>query len=60
MLPEKRRWLHLKVAHVIETLFQERLHEFYGILSYHFNQDADFEKALRKYGVKRTNNCSGK
>ena len=47
MLPEKRRWLHLKVAHVIETLFQERLHEFYGILSYHFNQGADFERAKR-------------
>ena len=45
MLPQKRKHLHLKVAYAIEKIFIDKLHEFYGILSYHFNQGADLDKA---------------
>ena len=36
ILETKRKILHLKVAAAIETIFRERLNNFYGILSYHF------------------------
>nr|MDJ0804736.1 adenylate/guanylate cyclase domain-containing protein [Desulfobacterales bacterium] len=45
MLPQKRKHLHLQVAYAIEKIFSNKLHEFYGILSYHFNQGADLDKA---------------
>lgn len=45
MLPQKRKNLHLEVASAIERIFSDRLHEFYGILSYHFNKGADLDKA---------------
>ncbi len=45
MLPQRRRMIHLKVAESIERIFQDKLHEFYGILSYHFNHGEDFNKA---------------
>ena len=38
--------LHLKVAESIENgYFQERLHEFYGLLALHYSQADDLEKA---------------
>ena len=45
ILLEKRKPLHLKVARAIETLFAGSLHEFYGILSYHYTRGEDFFKA---------------
>ncbi len=51
MLPQKRRNLHLEVAYAIERIFNDKLHEFYGILSYHFNKGADLDKA-EEYMVK--------
>ncbi len=45
ILPPKRRELHLKVAHSIEKFFNERLHEFYGMLAYHYSRAEDLEKA---------------
>jgi tetratricopeptide (TPR) repeat protein len=45
ILPPKRRVLHLKVAHSIEKIFKERLHEFYGMLAYHYSRAEDLEKA---------------
>ena len=45
MLPEKRRKLHLRVAQSIERNFADKLHEYYGILSYHFNKGRDFDQA---------------
>lgn len=45
MLPQKRKNLHLEVAYAIERIFNHKLHEFYGILSYHFNKGADLDKA---------------
>jgi len=39
------------VADSIEKIFKERLHEFYGILSYHYSSGDDFNKA-EKYMLK--------
>lgn len=44
ILPPKRKELHLKVAHSIEKIFQERLHEFYGMLAYHYGRAEDRAK----------------
>ena len=44
LLPQ-RKLLHLRVASSIEKLFQERLHEFYGMLAYHYNMADESEKA---------------
>jgi class 3 adenylate cyclase/tetratricopeptide (TPR) repeat protein len=44
-LIQQRKALHLKVAQSIEKLFQERLHEFYGMLAYHYSKGDDPEKA---------------
>ncbi|MCK5099132.1 MAG: AAA family ATPase, partial [Desulfobacteraceae bacterium] len=45
LLHEKRKELHLNVANSIENLFKERLHEFYGTLSYHFTNAGNLDKA---------------
>jgi len=44
-LLQHRKALHLKVAQSVEKLFQERLHEFYGMLAYHYSKAEDQEKA---------------
>ncbi len=44
-LIRQRKALHLKVAHCIEKIFRDRLHEFYGMLAYHYSKAEDFEKA---------------
>jgi class 3 adenylate cyclase/tetratricopeptide (TPR) repeat protein len=41
----QRKALHLKVAQSIEKTFQERLHEFYGMLAYHYSRGEDPAKA---------------
>jgi len=51
ILITKRRELHVKVAAAIEFLFKERLHNFYGILAYHYSQAENLEKA-EEYLVK--------
>ena len=33
------------MAQSIEKIFQERLHEFYGMLAYHYSKGEDLEKA---------------
>ena len=45
ILSQKRKELHLKTADSIEKIFKERLHEFYGLLSYHYSSGDDFDKA---------------
>ncbi len=45
ILPKKRKEIHLRVAHTIESIFQERLPEFYGMLAYHFSLGEDLDKA---------------
>ena len=45
LLLEQRRRLHKAVGDSIETLFSERLEEFYGLLAYHFTRAEVWSKA---------------
>ncbi|UCF85157.1 MAG: tetratricopeptide repeat protein, partial [Desulfobacteraceae bacterium] len=45
ILPRKRKELHRKVAGSIEKVFGERLHEFYGMLAYHYSRAENLDKA---------------
>jgi class 3 adenylate cyclase/tetratricopeptide (TPR) repeat protein len=45
ILPLRRKELHLKVAQAIEKVFDQRLHEFYGMLAYHYCQAESLEEA---------------
>ena len=51
ILLQKRKDLHLQVARSIENVFDERLHEFYGMLAFHYIKGEDDEKA-EQYLVK--------
>ena len=44
-LLKRRKALHVKVAQAIEKLFQERLHEFYALLAFHYSKADDLDKA---------------
>ena len=44
ILPLKRKELHFNVARSIEMIFGERLHEFYGMLAYHYGRAESLEK----------------
>lgn len=45
ILLERRRTLHAQVGRVIESLFPERLEEFYGLLAYHYAKAEAWEQA---------------
>jgi tetratricopeptide (TPR) repeat protein len=45
ILPRKRKELHLKIANSIESVFSERLPEFFGMLAYHYSKGEDLHKA---------------
>jgi serine/threonine protein kinase/tetratricopeptide (TPR) repeat protein len=45
ILPKKRKELHIRIAKSIESVFSERLYEFYGMLAYHYSKGEDLEKA---------------
>ena len=45
ILVKARKGLHLKVAHAIESVFPDRLHEFYGMLAFHYSKAENEEKA---------------
>ena len=45
ILQQKRKDLHLRVARSIEKVFDERLHEFYGMLALHYIKGEDEQKA---------------
>jgi class 3 adenylate cyclase/tetratricopeptide (TPR) repeat protein len=51
ILIKKRKELHLDVANAIESVFSERLHEFYGMLALHYSRGENLEKA-KEYLVK--------
>jgi class 3 adenylate cyclase/tetratricopeptide (TPR) repeat protein len=44
-LLQQRRELHLKVAEATERIFSEKLHEFYGILAFHYSRAESPQKA---------------
>ncbi len=45
ILLRRRRELHARAGQAIETLFVERLEEFYGVLAYHYARAELWEKA---------------
>ncbi len=45
ILHQKQKDLHLDVARSIESVFGERLHEFYGMLALHYIKGEDYENA---------------
>ena len=45
ILLERRRALHGQVGEAIETIFGDRLEEFYGLLAYHYARAEAWEKA---------------
>ena len=45
ILKERRKEIHQKVAQSIEKVFNERIHEFYGMLAYHYSRAESLEKA---------------
>ena len=45
ILIEQRKEIHLKVAQSIERIFNERLHEFYGKLAFHYSKADAIVKA---------------
>jgi class 3 adenylate cyclase/tetratricopeptide (TPR) repeat protein len=51
ILLKRRKELHNKVARSIEKVFNERLHEFYGMLAYHCSMGEDLDKA-EEYMIK--------
>jgi tetratricopeptide (TPR) repeat protein len=51
ILIQRRKEIHNKVARSIEKVFNERLHEFYGMLSYHYSMGEDLDKA-EEYMIK--------
>jgi class 3 adenylate cyclase/tetratricopeptide (TPR) repeat protein len=51
ILIQRRKELHNKVARSIEKVFNERLPEFYGMLSYHYSMGGDLDKA-EEYMIK--------
>jgi tetratricopeptide (TPR) repeat protein len=44
-LIRQRNKLHLKVAEAIEKVFAVRLHDFYGVLAFHYSQGEAWDKA---------------
>lgn len=45
ILVKKRKELHLKIANSIASIFSERIHEFYGMLAFHYSKGEDLDKA---------------
>jgi class 3 adenylate cyclase/tetratricopeptide (TPR) repeat protein len=61
LLLRRRREIHEKVANAIETLYADRVEEFYEKLAYHFSKSENTEKAykyLKLSGIKATQNSS--
>lgn len=61
LLHKKRKEMHLKIGRAIESLYRQRLDEFYEILAQHYSKSNDFEKAyqyLKLSGKKAMKNYS--
>jgi len=44
ILIQRRKELHLQVANAIEKIFHDKLHDFYGMLAYHYGNGEDLDK----------------
>ena len=51
ILIQRRKEIHQNVAQSIEKVFQDRLHDFYGMLAYHYSMGEDLDKA-EEYMIK--------
>jgi class 3 adenylate cyclase len=61
LLVKRRSEIHKRIGEAIETLYPERLEEFYELLGYHYSKSDALEKAyryLRLAGEKATGNHS--
>ena len=61
ILKEERQQIHVKIGLAIESLYHDRLHEFYETLAYHFREGQSLHKAvdyLMKAGEKSRNRYS--
>lgn len=45
ILSEKRKMLHEKIGNAIEILYNENIHEYYGVLVRHFIESGNYKKA---------------
>lgn len=65
VLKKERQKIHEQIALVMETLFQDRLSEFYETLAFHFKQGRSFlkavdyltksgEKSVKRYAIKES------
>ncbi len=46
ILTKRRKMLHEDIGNTIESLYKDRLEEFYGILAYHYSETEKAEKAI--------------
>lgn len=51
LLQQKRQELHLRVAESIENIFRPKLHQFFGMLAYHYSRGDDLNRA-EEYMIK--------
>jgi class 3 adenylate cyclase len=51
LLLKRRKEIHKEIGNAIETIYRERLEEFYEMLAYHFYEGQEWQKAL-EYLVK--------
>jgi class 3 adenylate cyclase/tetratricopeptide (TPR) repeat protein len=51
ILQKRKKELHLEVGNSIESIFDNNLHEFYGMLAFHYLKAENYEKA-EKYMLK--------
>jgi len=61
LLSNRRKVIHNKIGAAIETLYADRLEEFYEMLGYHYSKSGTFEKAyyyFRLSGMKSLNKDS--
>jgi len=59
----RRKELHSRVARVIEEVFSERIHEFYGMLAWHYGKAEEMEKTeeyLLKAGKEASNTSASR
>lgn len=45
ILFQKKKELHIKIAQAIEHIFNEKIHEFFGMLAYHYSRGDELDKA---------------
>jgi serine/threonine protein kinase len=45
ILVKRRKELHIQIAHAIESLYSDKLHDFYGMLAFHYSRGEELDKA---------------